>query len=76
MSGGAPDVPLGLEGGAPRAKRSRSAGALPSTSSPPIVTTPTSAPTAYGPPGAVGGYRRATGGQTQQPTQGHPESAR
>eukprot|EP00969_Alexandrium_andersonii_P234760 10365429-Alexandrium_andersonii.AAC.1 len=36
----------------------------PSASSPPIVSTATTAPTAYGPSGAVGGYRRAPGVQT------------
>eukprot|EP00969_Alexandrium_andersonii_P229797 10148870-Alexandrium_andersonii.AAC.1 len=76
MPGGAPEVPPGLQGRAPPPKRSRSAGAAPSASSPSITTTPTAAPTAYGPPGAAGAYRRAPDGQTQQPTPANPESAR
>eukprot|EP00969_Alexandrium_andersonii_P324762 14349857-Alexandrium_andersonii.AAC.1 len=54
MSGGLPEVPPGFEPGGPRPKRSRSAGAAPSTRSSPIASTPTSSPTAFGPPGAVG----------------------
>eukprot|EP00969_Alexandrium_andersonii_P002285 99713-Alexandrium_andersonii.AAC.1 len=66
----------GLEQAAPRPKRSRSAGASPSTRSPPITSAPTKAPTLYGPSGAVGGYRRAPGTQTQEPPQVNPETAR
>eukprot|EP00969_Alexandrium_andersonii_P262303 11595861-Alexandrium_andersonii.AAC.1 len=65
MSRGAPEVPPGLEGGAPHPNRSRSAGAIQSASSPSIATTPTAAPTAYGPSGAAGVYRQAPEGQTQ-----------
>eukprot|EP00969_Alexandrium_andersonii_P149791 6623386-Alexandrium_andersonii.AAC.1 len=72
MSGGAPEVPPRLEGGAPRLKRGRSAGAAPSASSPSITTSPTAVPTAYGPSGAAGVHRRAPEGQTQQPTPANP----
>eukprot|EP00969_Alexandrium_andersonii_P131760 5826810-Alexandrium_andersonii.AAC.1 len=34
------------------------------------------APSAYGPSGAVGGYRRAPGVQAQEPPQVSPETAR
>eukprot|EP00969_Alexandrium_andersonii_P291249 12874632-Alexandrium_andersonii.AAC.1 len=47
--------PPGLEQAAPLPKRSRSARASPSTSSPPIASAPTTAPTVYVPSGAVGG---------------------
>eukprot|EP00969_Alexandrium_andersonii_P280635 12407501-Alexandrium_andersonii.AAC.1 len=64
----------GVEPGTPRPKRSRSVGASPSASSPPITSTPTAAPTAYGPPGSVGEYRRAPGVQTLEPPQVNPEA--
>eukprot|EP00969_Alexandrium_andersonii_P101126 4461106-Alexandrium_andersonii.AAC.1 len=69
------ELPPGLERGAPRPKRSRSAGASPSASSPPITSTPTTAPTAYGPSGAIGVYRRAPGAWAQEPPQVNPETA-
>eukprot|EP00969_Alexandrium_andersonii_P126426 5588641-Alexandrium_andersonii.AAC.1 len=50
--------------------------ASPSASSPPITSTPTTAPTAYGPSGAVGGYRRTPSVQTQEPPLVNPETAR
>eukprot|EP00969_Alexandrium_andersonii_P268405 11861209-Alexandrium_andersonii.AAC.1 len=56
MSGGVPEDPPGLEPGS-RTKRSRSAGAALSSTTP----TPASSPTPFAPPGAVGGYRRAPG---------------
>eukprot|EP00969_Alexandrium_andersonii_P076409 3368905-Alexandrium_andersonii.AAC.1 len=67
MSGGAPESPPGLEGRGPRPKRSRTAGAPPATTSPPIAstpsgpTTPSAAPAVLGPSGAAGVYRRAPG---------------
>eukprot|EP00969_Alexandrium_andersonii_P268580 11868852-Alexandrium_andersonii.AAC.1 len=82
MSGGAPEPPPGLEARRRRPKRSRFAGAPPATNSPPIAstppgpTTPSAAPTVLGPSGAAGVYRRAPGGQDQQPTPADPESAR
>eukprot|EP00969_Alexandrium_andersonii_P153815 6801584-Alexandrium_andersonii.AAC.1 len=41
-----------------------------------MASTPTSSPTAYGPPGATGVDRWAPGGQNQRPTPANPESAR
>eukprot|EP00969_Alexandrium_andersonii_P246489 10892719-Alexandrium_andersonii.AAC.1 len=82
MSGGAPEAPPGLEGREPGPERSRSARAAPATSSSPITSTPSgpitpsATPTALGPSGAAGVYRRAPGGQAQQPTPANPESAR
>eukprot|EP00969_Alexandrium_andersonii_P064347 2834351-Alexandrium_andersonii.AAC.1 len=82
MSGGVPDGRPGLDGGGPRAKRSRSAGASPSVRSPPISSTPTasttpsSAPTAFGPEGVAGVHRRSPEGQARQPAPANPESAR
>eukprot|EP00969_Alexandrium_andersonii_P170583 7541218-Alexandrium_andersonii.AAC.1 len=81
MSGGVPEAPPGIECREPRPKRSRSAGAAPATSSSPITfapsgpTTPSATPTALGPSGTAGVYRRAPGGQAQQPTPANPESA-
>eukprot|EP00969_Alexandrium_andersonii_P129584 5727668-Alexandrium_andersonii.AAC.1 len=76
MPGGAPEVPPGLEGRAPPPKRSRSAAATPSASSPFISTSPTAAPTAFGPPGVAGVYRQSPDGQTQQPAPANPGPAR
>eukprot|EP00969_Alexandrium_andersonii_P029560 1290185-Alexandrium_andersonii.AAC.1 len=72
MRGGVPEGRPGLEGGGARAKRSRSAGASPSTSSPPVSTTPTAAPTAFGPTGVAGMNRRSPESQTQQASSGRP----
>eukprot|EP00969_Alexandrium_andersonii_P125424 5544536-Alexandrium_andersonii.AAC.1 len=66
MSGGLPDSPPGLDPGAPRPKRIRSAGAAPSTRSSSTAPTSASSPTTFGPSGAVGVGRRAPRGQEQQ----------
>eukprot|EP00969_Alexandrium_andersonii_P061192 2697402-Alexandrium_andersonii.AAC.1 len=76
MPGGAPEVPPGLQGGAPHPTRSRSTGATPSARTSPSAPTATISPTAYGPSGAVGAGRWRTGGQSQQPNPADPEQAR
>eukprot|EP00969_Alexandrium_andersonii_P195934 8656346-Alexandrium_andersonii.AAC.1 len=52
MPGGVPEDPPGLEPRGP--KRSRSAGAAPSTRTSPTSPSATSTPTAFGPPDAAG----------------------
>eukprot|EP00969_Alexandrium_andersonii_P310711 13729739-Alexandrium_andersonii.AAC.1 len=76
MSGGLPDTLSGLDPGAPRPKRSRSAGAAPSTRSSPIAPSASTSPTAFGTLGAVGVGRRAPEGQSQRTSAANPEQAR
>eukprot|EP00969_Alexandrium_andersonii_P157987 6982016-Alexandrium_andersonii.AAC.1 len=63
MSGGAPEDPPGLEQRGPSAKRSRSAGAAPSSRTSPTSPSASFTPTPFGPPGTVGASRRAPEGQ-------------
>eukprot|EP00969_Alexandrium_andersonii_P314948 13914035-Alexandrium_andersonii.AAC.1 len=62
MPGGVPEDPPGLEPRGPSAKRSRSAGAAPSSRTSPTSPSATPMPTMCGPSGTVGSSRRAPEG--------------
>eukprot|EP00969_Alexandrium_andersonii_P109349 4824022-Alexandrium_andersonii.AAC.1 len=57
-------------------RRAQSMATAPRPSTPTASTTPSYAPTALGPEGVAGVYRRAPEGQARQPAPANPESAR